>query len=253
MRGKTHCLEVWGEFACFTRPEMKVERYSYPIITPSAARGIFDAIYFKKSHGFYWQMEKVEMLNPPAYIALRRNEVKDKAPGENTILKWRDGKAEPEPIWADANSDFFLKEGGKKGDDTKGRTQRQTMALKNVRYRIHAHLRFRKPDQDTRGFDAQFVRRAGGGQCYYQPFFGCREFPAFFALIEEGQAQAEAFRLDLDLGYMLYDVFDLGHENDNQAKPHISVFHAQLHKGIMDVPAYDDPAVRKVAVEDSHA
>ena len=246
MRGKTQCLEVWGDFACFTRPETKIERYSYPIITPSAARGIFDAIYWKKSHGFYWQIEKIEMLNTPNYIALRRNEVKDKAPSDSAILRWKEGKAEPEPIWADGDRDML-------GTDQKGRTQRQTMALKNVRYRLHAHLRFRQANQDVRRFDAQFERRASNGQCYYQPFFGCREFPAFFALVEEGQTQADPFRLDLDLGYMLYDVFDLGRENDNQAKPNISVFHAQLRNGVMDVPAYDDPAVRKPLEVDSHA
>src|SRR4030043_2395063 len=99
MRGKTYCLEVVVDFACFTRPEMKVERFSYPVITPSAAHGIFDAIYWKRSYGFYWQVEKVEILSMPKYIALRRNEVKDKVPSERTILSWRDGKAEIEPIW----------------------------------------------------------------------------------------------------------------------------------------------------------
>lgn len=224
MRGKTHCLEVWGDFACFTRPELKVERYSYPIITPSAARGIFDAIYWKKSYGFYWQVEKIEMLKPPSYIALRRNEVKDKAPGDNVILRWRDGRAEPEPLWADGDREQL-------GTDQKGRTQRQTTALKNVHYRLHAHLRFRSEGQDTRAFDAQFERRARGGQCYYQPFFGCREFPAFFTLADAEKSGPEPVRLSLDLGFMLYDVFDLSRDNDSHAPPSISVFHAQLTKG----------------------
>lgn len=247
MRGKTHCLEVWGDFACFTRPEMKVERYSYPIITPSAARGIFDAIYWKKSYGFYWQVEKVEMLELPNYIALRRNEVKDKAPSDNVIFRWKDGKAEPEPLWADGDRD-------QSGTDQKGRTQRQTMALKKVRYRLHAHLRFRQQTQDTRPFDAQFERRAEGGQCYYQPFFGCREFPAFFGLVDAEQTSDKPpVSLSLDLGFMLYDVFDLGRDNDNTAKPNISVFHAQLHKGVMAIPRYDDPAVLKTTEEADHA
>ena len=136
MRGNTHCLEVWGELACFTRPEMKVERSSYPIITPSAARGIFDAIYFKSHYGFYWQIERVEMLNSPHYIALRRNEVKDKTPSHITIGQWMTGKKSVEPLWADANRNEL-------GTDQKGRTQRQTMALKDVRYRIYAHMHFR--------------------------------------------------------------------------------------------------------------
>ncbi|CAI8753015.1 MULTISPECIES: type I-C CRISPR-associated protein Cas5c [Methylococcus] len=246
MRGKTHCLEVWGDFACFTRPELKVERYSYPIITPSAARGIFDAIYWKKSYGFYWQVEKIEMLKPPSYIALRRNEVKDKAPGDNVILRWRDGRAEPEPLWADGDREQL-------GTDQKGRTQRQTTALKNVHYRLHAHLRFRSEGQDTRAFDAQFERRARGGQCYYQPFFGCREFPAFFTLADAEKSGPEPVRLSLDLGFMLYDVFDLSRDNDSHAPPSISVFHAQLTKGVMEIPGYDDPAVRKAVEENGHA
>jgi len=123
-RGKTHVLEVWGEFACFTRPEAKVERYSYPIITPSAARGIFDAIYFKRGYGFFWQIEAVELLTLPRYIALRRNEVKNKAPNERTLKRWMSGQSEPEPLWADGGRDDL-------GTDQEGRTQRQTMALKN--------------------------------------------------------------------------------------------------------------------------
>lgn len=246
MRGKTHCLEVWGEFACFTRPEMKVERYSYPIITPSAARGIFDAIYWKKSYGFYWQVEKVEMLSPPSYIALRRNEVKDKAPGENVVLRWMECRAEPEPLWADGDRD-------QSGTDQKGRTQRQTMALKNVHYRLHAHLRFRDSGKDVRGFDAQFERRARSGQCFHQPFFGCREFPAFFEWVDADQQAAKPYQIDLDLGFMPYDVFDLGQDNDSQAQPSISVFHARLSKGVMEIPRYEDSAVRKALEESDHA
>ena len=174
MRGKTHCLEVWGDFACFTRPEMKVERFSYPVITPSAARGIFDAIYWKRSYGFYWQIEKVEILKTPQYIALRRNEVKGNLSVQE-ISKWMsDGIKEiPQPFWADDMD-----------NDLKGRTQRQTMALKDVRYRIHAHLVFRGNEQNAKTFDAQFERLAHHGKCFYQPYFGCREFPAFFKLVE---------------------------------------------------------------------
>lgn len=246
MRGKTHCLEVWGDFACFTRPEMKVERFSYPVITPSAARGIFDAVYWKRSYDFYWQIEKVDILSPPRYIALRRNEVKDKAPSEATIFSWAVGKKSPSPIWADATSDFFMKEGSTKGDDTKGRTQRQTMALKDIRYRLCAHIVFRGNEQDAMTHDSQFERRASHGKCFYQPYFGCREFPAYFELIENGPNRQPPITLDLDLGWMLYDVFDLSHANDEYAPPRISVFHARILKGEMKVPEYNDPEVRKV-------
>ncbi len=245
-RGKTHCLDVWGELACFTRPEMKVERYSYPVITPSAARGIFDAIYWKKSYGFYWQVERVDILGPPKYLALRRNEVKDKAPPERTIKAWMDGREAAEPIWADGSKDEL-------GTDQKGRTQRQTMALKNVRYRLHAHMRTRGGQADLNALDAQFIRRASHGKCYYQPFLGCREFPAWFELREDGLDYPPPISLDLDLGYVLYDVFDLGADNDEYAKPAISVFHAQIMNGVMRVPGYEDDAVKKACGEDFHA
>ena len=245
-RGKTHCLEVWGDLACFTRPELKVERYSYPVITPSAVRGIFDAIYWKKSYGFYWQGDQVEILSSPKYLALRRNEVKDKVPPAATVLAWADAKKTPQPIWADGSENDL-------GTDQKGRTQRQTMALKNVRYRLHAHIRTRAVQPDLNALDAQFVRRASQGKCYYQPYFGCREFPAWFELRTEEARDPQPIALDLDLGYILYDVFDLGAENDAHVKPVISVFHAQVMSGVMHVPGYEDDAVKKACGEGFHA
>lgn len=241
MNGKTHCLEVWGELACFTRPEMKVERYSYPVMTPSAARGVFDAIYFKPRYGFYWQIEKIEMLAPPRYIALRRNEVKDKAPSHTTVRQWMQGKKEVEPLWADGTK-------AELGSDQKGRTQRQTMALKGVRYRIYAHMRHRNGAvQDPRVLDAQFQRRAQHGKCFYQPYLGCREFPAWFKLVEDDAGRLEPIAMDMDLGWMLYDVFDLECENDGNAKPFISVFHAFVKQGVLNIPEYQSDAVRKPA------
>jgi len=238
MRGQTHCLEVWGDFACFTRPEMKVERFSYPVITPSAARGIFDAIYFKRSYGFYWQIERVEILAFPKYIALRRNEVKDKVPGERTLWAWMEGREEPEPLWADGDRDSL-------GTDQKGRTQRQTMALQGVRYRIHAHMRFRQEPRNIRELDEQFARRARTGKCFYQPYFGCREFPAYFEPVDETSPQKPPIALDLVLGWMLYDVFDLNLANDSFGKPSISVFHAQMSRGVIEIPLYSSSEVCK--------
>ena len=238
MRGKTHCLEVWGDFACFTRPEMKVERFSYPVITPSAARGIFDAIYFKLGYGFYWQIERVEILKFPRYIALRRNEVKDKAPGERTIIAWLEGRQSVELIWADGDRESL-------GTDQKGRTQRQTMALQDVRYRLHAHMRFRPDNRDVREFDEQFARRARNGKCFYQPYFGCREFPAYFEPVDEATPQKSPIGLDLDLGWMIYDVFDLSQAKGSDATAEISVFHAFVSRGVMGVPPYDSADVKK--------
>jgi CRISPR-associated protein Cas5d len=251
MANGTHTLEVWGDLACFTRPEMKVERFSYPVITPSAARGIFDAIYWdglreKQSREsvmrpyFHWQVTRIEVLEVPRYIALRRNEVKDKAPSERTIKAWMEGREAPEPIWADGGKDDL-------GTDQKGRTQRQTMALKNVRYRLTARI-VAKPafSGDWAKFSASFQRCAGRGKCFQQPYFGCREFPAFFEYVEDPSARPAAAPLDQHLGLMLYDVFDLRkdviREND---KPFITLFDAHVVRGVMDVPLFDSTAVKK--------
>ncbi|MEO5352189.1 MAG: type I-C CRISPR-associated protein Cas5c [Magnetococcus sp. XQGC-1] len=238
-RGKSHCLEVWGEFACFTRPEMKVERYSYPVITPSAARGIFDAIYWKPDGRFFWQVERVELLSVPRYIALRRNEVKDKIPVQK-VTQWMRGEGEIEPLWADGSD-----------SDTKGRTQRQTMALKEVRYRLHAYPVLRGGGQALT-VDAQFRRRAEHGKCHYQPYLGCREFPAYFRLVAADEPTVSPVEMDMLLGWMLYDVFDLSCSNGSDAPPRISLFNATLQRGVMEVPSYFSPAVHKV-MEVSHA
>ena len=228
---KIHCIKVWGDFACFTRPEMKVERFSYPIITPSAARGIFDAIFWKKEYNFFWQIEKIELLSMPKYIALRRNEVKDKIP-VNTVYKWMKSSEPVTPIFADAVK-------SESGTDLKGRTQRQTMALSNVCYQLHAYIRCRDSTSYIKALNAQFERRATTGKCFYQPFFGCREFPAYFELANSDSLE-QPVQIDLDLGYMLYDVFDLNNDsNNNSEKPSISVFHAQIKNGVLEIPGYN--------------
>ena len=240
----THTLEVWGDLACFTRPEMKVERFSYPVITPSAARGIFDAIYWdgkREQQGresvirpyFYWQVTRIEILEMPRYIALRRNEVKGRVPGTATLNKWMTG-AEPQPLWAD-------------GDDaTTGRTQRQTMALKNVRYRLSAKIAPKATfAADWGKMNSQFQRRARAGKCFQQPYFGCREFPAFFEYLENPPPATTA-RFDQHLGFMLYDVFDLSNEVvSDKDKPFISLFDAHVRDGVLEVPSFTSNAVKK--------
>ncbi|WP_295389642.1 type I-C CRISPR-associated protein Cas5c [uncultured Thiodictyon sp.] len=244
MANGTHTLEVWGDLACFTRPEMKVERFSYPVITPSAARGIFDAIYWDaRREGdrvrpyFFWQVTRIEVLELPRFIALRRNEVKDRVPGTAILNKWMKGTATPEPLWADGSD-----------GDQKGRTQRQTMALKHVRYRLTARIvpksAFRT---DQNAMNSQFQRRARAGKCFQQPYFGCREFPAFFEYVEDpGAATQPPVALDQHLGLMLYDIFDLNREAVKDGDPsYISLFDATLHSGVLEVPPFDSPAVKK--------
>lgn len=238
MKPRDHCLDVWGEFACFTRPELKVERFSYPVITPSAARGIFDAIYCKPAE-FHWQITKVELLSKPQYIALRRNEVKEKV-SVNAVLKWMNRREEPEPIWADGDRALT-------GSDEKGRTQRQTMALKNVSYRLHAEVR-PWPGFESRlvGIEAQFRRRATKGKCIYQPYFGCREFPAYFELVEpDAPPMTPDESFEIDVGLMLYDVFDLSRPGTSTDNASISLFHASVKAGVMSVPPYESAEVLK--------
>ena len=233
MKPNTQTMEVWGELACFSRPEMKVERFSYPVITPSAARGIFDAVYAKPVE-FRWQIDRIEVLSPPSYIALRRNEVKEKV-SVNLVAQWMKGKAPPAPILADSD-----------GEAT-GRTQRQTMALRDVRYRLHARiLPWPGFEHMQVAFEEQFRRRASKGKCFYQPFLGCREFPAWFELCEAGATGPPRFPLDLDIGLMLYDVFDLSRPGGSSDRPYISLFRASVGAGVLDVPAFDDPAVIKL-------
>ncbi len=255
MQTHDQVLEVWGEFACFSQPPFKVERFSYPVITPSAARGIYDAVYCKPSREstnaeFRWQVSRIEILPPrnggdshatpqayPNYIALRRNEVKDKAPSADTIMKWAAGKKAPEPIWADGDSDML-------GTDQKGRTQRQTMALKNVRYRLTARVRpWRGFESRVETFEACFRRRAQNGKCIYQPYFGCREFPAYFEWIDPDAARPAPLPLDMDLGLMLYDVFDLSQPGSRDDPPCISLFRATVRRGVLEVPPYESDEV----------
>lgn len=243
MQPQMQVLEAWGELACFTRPELKVERFSYPVITPSAARGIFDAIFCKPNRDptkaeFRWQIKRIEILRPPQYIALRRNEVKEKI-SVDRVSSWMTGKELPEPIWADGTKEML-------GTDMKGRTQRQTLALKDVRYRLHAEIRPHPAFADRlRGLEAQFQRRARGGKCFYQPYFGCREFPAYFELVEPDEPLAKPVSIDLDIGLMVYDTFDLSTPDDAWARPCISVFQAVIKGGILEVPDYDSHDVLK--------
>lgn len=232
MKPKSQVLEVWGDFACFSRPELKVERFSYPIITPSAARGIFDAIYCKPNKDsaqaqFRWQITKIELLAPVAYIALRRNEVGSVASVAN-IKQWMKGTSPPQPL--------IIEEA----------QQRQTMALKNVRYRLTAEIRpFPGHEGKQQALEAQFIRRATEGKCFHQPCFGCREFPAYYQYIGHRDEKTHPFNHTQNLGVMLYDVFDLRTPNDSLGPPFISVFHAEIRNGILEIPPYESERVLK--------
>lgn len=233
MGNKRIHLRIWGDLACFTRPEMKVERVSYPVPTPSAARGILEAILYKPQ--FRWHIHRIAVRRPIRFLSFRRNEVKSVA-----------NSRKPEPILAE--------------DD---RTQRNTLALRDVDYVIEASLELNRlanqprqkppaPDEpqgdDNLGkYYGIFRRRTEKGQCFTQPCFGCREFPAHF---EPGQpsdmvAPPDA-NVDTDLGYILYDVFDLDIPATwkpgkvEKPEPLNAFFSARLENGIVNVPDWRD-------------
>lgn len=209
-------LEVWGDFACFSRPDGKVERLTYPVPTPSAVRGILSSIYSKPKE-FYWQVSRIEVLNPIRYISFKRNEVKSKM-----------GKKQ-EPLFTDEE-----------------RTQRQTVALRDVRYRFAASL---CPRPDFAGTETQLyeqaLRRIRGGKTFVQPALGLKEFVAYF---QEGDCERgpKPIPVDMDLGLMVYDIFDLHDcEVREKTRPRLSLYHCVMHQGVIQVPPYDSPEVLK--------
>lgn len=207
-------VEVWGDFGCFSRPESKVERLTYPVITPSAARGILSAIYSKPPE-FYWQIKKIEVLSPIRYVSIKRNEVINSKIGRGM-----------KPMLVEDS-----------------RTQRQTVALKDVRYRITAEIIPRKDFKGTvEQLHEQALRRIRGGKCYYQPSLGMREFVCYFS----EPTDTEPVPIDLDIGFMLYDVFDLHkYKVTEKAEPYVTVFKARLEQGVLNVPDFDSDEVLK--------
>lgn len=205
-------IEVWGDFACFSMPQAKVERLTYPFPTPSAARGILSAIYMKPKE-FRWAVNRIEVLNPIRYISFKRNEVKCTVGSD--------------PIFTDEE-----------------RTQRQTVALRDVRYRIAASI-IPRPDfagKETQLYE-QALRRIRCGKSFYQPSFGLREFSCYF---EESDGVRQPIRMSMDAGLMLYDLFTPENvEITKKVKVQMSLFHAVMENGVILVPPYDSPEVLK--------
>ena len=227
---KGFCLEVSGPYACFTRPEMKVERVSYDVITPSAARAIFDAILWKPA--IRWQVKKIEVLAPILWISIRRNEV---------------GKVASPHI-----PGIFIED---------ERQQRAGLFLRDVKYRLFAEFDFiptdkrskvhnpvpeylvdaqeaddlKKPDvrkdETEAKYAAMFDRRSRKGQCFNQPYFGCREFSAAFRQVDTVVEPATPIPETRDLGWMLYDL-----DYTNPAEPKPLFFRAKMENGVITVP-----------------
>ena len=221
---KEYCLEVWGDWACFTRPELKVERVSYDVITPSAARAIFEAILFKR-YAMRWQITKIEVLNPINWATIRRNEVGAVA-----------GKS---PIFIEDK-----------------RQQKNSLLVKDVHYRIYAKLVFipiknrpkeafskHRPgdDENPMKYYQMFERRALQGQCFTQPYLGCREFSANWRLIDNLDSQKLPLAEDRDFGIMLYDMdFE-----SNPQNPDAMFYHAKMEMGVIIVPEKNSKEVMR--------
>lgn len=206
-------VKVWGDYALFTRPEMKVERVSYDIITPSAARGLIEAIYWKPA--IRWVIDRIYVCKPVVFTNIRRNEVASKLLASSAKAVMNGTKTAP----------LYL-------DTTADRQQRASMVLKDVQYVIHAHFEMTdkagEEDSPEKHYNIA-LRRLRDGQCFHMPCFGCREFPAFFAPAQEGDEKT-AFVGDTDLGYMLYDM-DFSNPEDIQPR----FFRAVMHDGVLDL------------------
>lgn len=206
-------VHIWGDYALFSRPEMKVERCSYDVITPSAARGILEAIYWHP--GMRWVIDRIYVRKPIAFTSVRRNEVKSKMQAANVLSVMNGGN---KPLCIAAKEDI---------------AQRAAVILKNVDYVIDAHFEMtdKASVQDNPAkFKEITVRRLRRGSCYHQPYFGCREFPVNFELYDGNKVDTAYPNEVKDLGYML---FDMDYSNLEDIQP--MFFRAVLNNGVLDL------------------
>jgi CRISPR-associated protein Cas5d len=215
------CLEVSGDFACFTRPEMKVERVSYDVITPSATRAIFEAILWKPA--IRWHIRRIEVLKPIRWINLRRNEVSGVVPAGAVKSAMKQGKG---------NLGMYVEE---------DRQQRAGLFLRDVRYRLHADFEMldNNPENNPVKFAEMFKRRASKGQCFNQPYLGTREFSCDFRLVEADTVPAQPLPETRELGWMLYDM-----DFADTTNPMPRFFQAKMQDGVIHVPAWDSEEIR---------
>ena len=214
-------VEVWGDYALFSRPELKVERYSYDVITPSAARGLLDSIYWHP--GLRWRVDRIYVLSPIAFTGVRRNEVKSKINCRNLSA-----------AMSGSGEELCLVT----SDDIQ---QRAATVLRDVHYVIEAHFEMTEkaaPTDSEGKFCDIMRRRLEKGQCFQQPCFGCREFPAHFRKWEGGEIETAYPDENRDLGLML---FDLDYSDPENLRP--MFFRAQLEKGVLNVPSPDSREV----------
>ena len=216
-------LKVSGDYACFTRPEMKVERVSYDVMTPSAARGILEAIHWKPA--IRWVVDAIHVLEPIRFQSIRRNEVGHKAPAGKIRSAMRRGDLEGLGLHVDED-----------------RQQRASTVLVAPAYVIEAHFEMtgRAGPDDSEGKHLDiFNRRASRGQCFHQPCLGMREFAARFDLLDPEAPMPEAVVVDRDLGFMLFDI-----DHRKTDRPAL-FFRAVMERGVIRVPHPDSPEIRR--------
>lgn len=216
------CLRVWGDYACFTRPEMKVERVSYDVMTPSAARGVLEAIFWKPQ--IVWRITQIDVLKTIRWTSVRRNEVASVISADNVKTAMKRGKG---ALGLSVEED---------------RQQRAALLLREVDYRIHAHFELTAhagPDDTPSKYAAIFRRRAEKGQCFNQPYLGCREFSAAFAWVDTSELEPVPIPETRALGWMLYDLDYSGDE------PTPCFFRAQLDNGSLRIPAWDSEEIAR--------
>jgi CRISPR-associated protein Cas5d len=212
------CLEVSGSFACFTRPEMKVERVSYDVMTPSAARAVFESILWKPA--IRWRVHRIEVLKPIRWINLRRNEVSAVVSTRNVQQAMAAGSG---------TLGLYIED---------ERQQRAGYFLRDVTYRIHADLSLMpgRTGEPLMKYTEMFARRANKGQCVNQPYLGCREFAADFRLVDQSASTATApISENRELGWMLHDL-DFTHPSDPQPR----FFNAKMVAGVIEVPPFEE-------------
>lgn len=213
-------VEVWGDYACFSRSEMKVERVSYDVMTPSAARGLLESIYWHP--GLMWVIDRIHVCSPIRFTNIRRNEVKDtiSLKKAETILK--------------NGGDFYL-------STSESIQQRAAMVLRDVHYVIEAHFQMTakaSPSDNPGKFRDIMRRRLEKGQFYHQPYFGVREFPANFRPCQTVPPCPESLCGEVDLGWML---LDLDYQDPQNITP--KFFRAVLRDGVLEVPSMDAQGV----------
>ncbi len=214
------CIQVWGDHALFTRPETKVERVSYDAITPSAARGILEAIYWKPQ--IRWIVERIHVLNPIRFTNMRRNEV-----GATISVKGATGVAQAMKTGRGRLGIFIEQE----------RQQRAATILRDVAYLIEARFDVLGGNDPPAKHYEMFKRRAEKGQCFHRPYLGCREFDCHFAWHEgDPPLSYYADQPPRDLGFMLHDI-----DFDHDMTPRF--FHAIMQQGVIDVPLFESAEV----------